>query len=68
MRQRQQRVVSSAFQETLHTISETCAALNVGPTKAWSLIKEGRLEVVRLGTRCTRVKKSSIERLLQGAI
>lgn len=48
----------------LHTITETCATLNIGPTKCWELIGNGALEVVRLGNRCTRVKKSSIDRLI----
>lgn len=51
--------------DPLHTISETCATLNIGPTKCWELIGNGALEVVRLGNRCTRVKRSSIQRLIE---
>lgn len=54
--------------DALHTIRETCATLSVGATKCWELIGTGQLEVVRLGGRCTRVKKSSIDRLIQNGV
>lgn len=63
-----QATVPSVFDDTLHTIPETCAALNVGATKCWELIKKGELEVVRLGNRCTRIKKSSVDRLIQNGV
>lgn len=40
--------------------------LGVGHTKGWELIGAGRLSVVRLGKRCTRIKQSSIDRLISG--
>jgi|GEM_PF-3009681 len=54
--------------DQLHTITETCATLNIGPTKCWELIGKGALEAVRLGNRCTRVKKSSIDRLIANGL
>jgi hypothetical protein len=48
----------------LLSISDTCAVLKIGRTKCWSLIGTGSLEVVRLGNRCTRVRRSSIDRLI----
>lgn len=54
--------------DVLHTIRETCATLSVGATKCWELIGMGQLEAVRLGGRCTRVKKSSIDRLIQNGV
>lgn len=40
--------------------------LGVGNTKGWELIGNGRLSVVRLGKRCTRIKQSSIDSLISG--
>ena len=54
--------------DALHTIRETCATLSVGATKCWELIGTGQLEAVRLGGRCTRVRKSSIDRLIQNGV
>lgn len=50
--------------DTLLTRRQACAALGVGATKYWSLISQGKLEVVKLGVRCTRVKRSSVDRLI----
>ena len=49
--------------EKLVTVREAASTLAVGMTKAWGLIRDGRLEVVRLSPRCTRVKRSSLARL-----
>ena len=38
--------------------------LSVGRSKCWELIGAGRVEVVRLGQRCTRIKRRSIDRLI----
>jgi hypothetical protein len=54
--------------DALHTIRDTCVMLSVGATKCWELIGTGQLEAVRLGGRCTRVKKSSIDRLIQNGV
>ncbi len=54
--------------DALQTIRETCVILSIGPTKCWELIGFGHLEVVHLGERCTRVKKSSIDRLIECGI
>lgn len=52
--------------DSLLTKQQARDALGIKDTKYWELIKEGRLEVVRLGKRCTRVKRSSVERLIAG--
>lgn len=52
--------------DALLTIKEAQQLLRIGRTKCWELIGEGRLDVVRLGNRCTRVKESSVYRLING--
>lgn len=52
--------------DRLYQVAETAAALGIGMTKTWALIKAGKLEVVRLGNRTTRVKGSSIQALMAG--
>jgi excisionase family DNA binding protein len=47
----------------LHSINETAAALRLGRTSIYNLIKEGRLETVKLGRR-TLVTVSSIKALI----
>ena len=46
------------------SINETAKALSLGRTTIYMLIKEGRLETVKLGRR-TLVKTDSIRRLLE---
>ena len=46
------------------SINETAKALSLGRTTIYALIKEGRLETVKLGRR-TLVKTDSIRRLLE---
>ena len=48
----------------LCTVREVCKTLSIGNTKCYELIASGDLEVVRLGNRCTRVRVSSVERLI----
>jgi excisionase family DNA binding protein len=45
------------------SINETSHVLNLGRTTIYGLIKQGRLQTVKLGTR-TLVKKSSILALI----
>lgn len=52
----------------LHSIPETCATLGIGTTKCYELINQGLLEAVRLGGRCTRIRKSSIDRLINDGV
>lgn len=47
------------------SINETAKALSLGRTSIYALIREGRLETVKLGRR-TLVKIASIRRLLDG--
>ena len=54
--------------DQLHSIRETCETLNIGATKCWELISKGLLKAVRLGNRCTRIPKSSIDRLIENGV
>ena len=47
------------------SINDTAKALSLGRTSIYALIREGRLETVKLGRR-TLVKIDSIRRLLDG--
>jgi excisionase family DNA binding protein len=57
---------SPTTSDTLLTRQQACSALSIKSTKYWELIRQGRLDVVRLGKRCTRIKRSSVERLISG--
>lgn len=48
------------------TISETAKALGLGRTKVYELIKQKKLESIKIGTR-RLVKVSSIQRLVDPA-
>jgi len=60
--------VSPITSDTLLTRQQACSALSIKSTKYWELISQGRLDVVRLGKRCTRVKRSSVDRLISGEV
>jgi hypothetical protein len=60
---RGKRLSDGAAKPLTVTVNTTCALTGLGPTKIWTLIKEGRLDVVRLDGR-TLVKFPSLERLL----
>jgi excisionase family DNA binding protein len=47
----------------VYSINETARALSLGRTSIYALIKQGRLETVKLGSR-TLVKTSSIMALI----
>jgi excisionase family DNA binding protein len=48
------------------SINETAKALSLGRTSVYALIRDGRLETIKLGRR-TLVKVESIHRLLESA-
>jgi excisionase family DNA binding protein len=48
------------------SINEAAKALNLGRTSIYALIREGRLETIKLGRR-TLVKIDSIHRLIERA-
>lgn len=50
----------------LLSVAEVADLLRVGRTKCYQLIAEGRLQSVSLGERCTRVRASSVRRLING--
>ncbi len=52
----------------LLTVKETLAVLRIGRTKAYQLIGEGKLQVVKFGQRTTRVKAESVEYLIANGI
>jgi excisionase family DNA binding protein len=54
------------MQPIVTSINETARALSLGRTSIYALIREGRLETVKLGRR-TLVKVESIMRLLDQA-
>jgi hypothetical protein len=54
---------STHLRPLLESVNSTAARLGVGPTKAWALIRDGRLEVVYLGNR-TLVTVESTDRLV----
>jgi len=49
-------------------VEEAMDVLRIGRTKFYALVKTGQIEVVRFGLRTTRVKSSSLERLLTHGI
>ena len=53
------------MQPIVTSINDTAKALSLGRTSIYALIREGRLETVKLGRR-TLVKVESIRRLLDG--
>jgi hypothetical protein len=47
------------------TVSKTCELSGFGPTSIWALLKEGRLEAVRVpGVRRTLITYQSLKKLL----
>ncbi len=50
------------------TIKESCLVLKVGATKLYELINSGALEVIYLGNRSTRVKRRSINSLMENGL
>lgn len=53
---------------SLLTVAETCAFLKIGRTRFYELVKLGKLEMIKLGSRSTRVKAESVERLIANGI
>jgi excisionase family DNA binding protein len=56
----------AAMQPITATINDTAKALGLGRTSIYSLIREGRLEAIKLGRR-TLIKVESIHRLIASA-
>jgi excisionase family DNA binding protein len=62
------QIINVADLPDLVTVRETLAVLRIGRTKAYELVNAGALEVVKFGKRSTRVKRSSIEKLMANGI
>lgn len=60
--------MSTTTTDYLCTIREAQELLSVSRSKCFCLIRAGNLEAVRLGQRCTRIKRSSIDRLIAGEV
>jgi excisionase family DNA binding protein len=60
---REERSAGGGLKPLTLTVKATCMVTGLGPTKVWGLIRDGGLEVVRVGGR-TLVRFSSVERLL----
>jgi excisionase family DNA binding protein len=42
--------------------------LGIGRTMFYRLVKEGKIEVIRFGKRCTRIRQSELDRLVANGI
>lgn len=47
---------------TVKMFAERCS---ISVRKAWTMVAAGKIKVVRLGKRCTRIPASEIDRLIQ---
>lgn len=60
---------SGTFADELVTAKEITAALRIGNTKWWEGVRRGIYPApVRLGARCTRWRKSTINQLIQRGV
>lgn len=48
------------------TVDEVGQRLRIGPEKVMDLIETGKIEALRLGRRCVRIRADSVERLIKG--
>jgi hypothetical protein len=60
---RDERSAGGTMKPLAVTVGTACTLSGLGPTSIWKAVKQGRLEVVRVGRR-TLVTFSSLERLL----
>jgi hypothetical protein len=60
---RDERSPGSGVKPITVSVKTACDISGLGPTKVWQLIRDGRLDVVRLDKR-TLIKFPSLERLL----
>lgn len=52
----------------LLTVKESMAVLRLGRTRFYELVAEGKIQIIKLGQRSTRVKLESIEKLMANGI
>ena len=52
----------------LLTVKEVMSVLKIGRTKTYELIAAGQLEFIKFGTRTTRVKADSVEKLVANGL
>ena len=53
------------FSPAAHSIAGTCQRMSLGKTKLYELIRQGRLQVIKLGKK-TLIAESEIQRFLAG--
>jgi excisionase family DNA binding protein len=54
--------------ESLVTVTEAKSMLRIGTTSLYAMLKRGDLDGVLLGPRMRRIKKSSVDRLIQHGV
>lgn len=52
----------------LLTVKESLAVLRLGRTRFYELVAEGKIDIIKLGQRSTRVKVESVEKLIANGI
>ena len=50
--------------DSLQPVKAGMSQLGIGRTLFYRLVKEGKIDVVRFGKRCTRIRQSEIDRLV----
>ena len=58
-----QRYTSTTHADSLCSVKEACAILNIGVTKIYQLIDEKQLPIVKIG-RSTRIRRSDLDRIV----
>ena len=56
-------VVASPLRPLLESVNSMAARLGIGPSKAWQLVRDRKVEVVRLDTR-TLIVTESVDKLV----
>jgi len=54
--------------DRLNTVNESLERLHIGRTKFYELVADGKIQLVRFGKRCVRVRQSDLEALIANGI